>query len=80
MRYLISLFICASLLLSGCIAGRNPLSEGLNSQISKTTRKATFAGTKTGQGSDRRKAVSEVARGVGPVSASFSDTAQWDRF
>ena len=80
MRYLVSLFICASLLLSGCITGRTPLGEGVSSQNSKTTQKATFGGAKTGQGSISRLAVSEVSRGVGPESASSSDTAQWDRF
>lgn len=80
MRYLVSLFICASLLLSGCITGRTPLGEGVSSQNSKTTQKATFAGTRTGQGSIPPLAVSEGPRSVGPVSASSSDTAQWDRF
>jgi hypothetical protein len=80
MRYLVSLFICASLLLSGCITGRTPLGEGVSSQNSKTTQKATFGGARTGQGSISRLAVSEVARGAGPESGSSSDTAQWDRF
>jgi hypothetical protein len=80
MRYLVSLFICASLLLSGCITGRSPLSEGVSSRNSKTTQKATFAGARSGQGSISPLAVSEGPRGVGPLSASSSDTAQWDRF
>lgn len=80
MRYLVSLFTCASLLMSGCITGRIPLGEGVNSQNSKTTQKATSAGTKTSQESGKRMVVSEGSRGVGPMSASSSDTAQWDRF
>jgi hypothetical protein len=80
MRYLVSLFICASLLLAGCITGRTPLGEGVSSQNSKTTQKATHVGSKTGQGSISPLAASEGPRGMGPVSASSSDTAQWDRF
>jgi hypothetical protein len=80
MRYLVSLFICGSLLLSGCITGRTPLSEGVGSQISKTSQKAQPASTRTSQESAKRMVVSEGPRGVGPFGASSSDTAQWDRF
>jgi hypothetical protein len=80
MKYLFSLCICASLFLSGCMTGRNPLSEGLSSYMSKAPQKAAIAKTKSSQSSIPRETVTEVSPHVSPVSASSSDTAHFDRF
>ena len=80
MKCFLSVCICASFLLSGCMTGRNLLSERPNPEISKTTRKASLVGTRSGQGSIPQVTVSEGSRDVSPVSASFSDTTEWDRF
>jgi hypothetical protein len=80
MRYLVSLLVCTSLFLSGCIIGRNPLSESINPQISKTSQKAAPVRPKSGKGPGPRLVVSEGPRQIGPAGASSSETAQWDRF
>jgi len=80
MKCLLSVCICAVFLLSGCITGRNPLSEIFTSKISKAGQKTTSAAAKADKVVRPRKSVAEGTREVGPVSASFSDTAHLDRF
>jgi hypothetical protein len=80
MRYLVSIFVCASLFLSGCITGRSPVNVGVNTQISKSTQKAAAVGTRNGQRAKARMVVSEGSRQIGPAGGGSSETAQWDRF
>ena len=80
MKYLVSIFIFASLFLSGCITGHLPFGHDLTAHISKTTDRATSEATKVSQNSALEKTFSGRTRNVVPVSASFSETACPDRF
>ncbi|MGB6066750.1 MAG: hypothetical protein WBG50_18250 [Desulfomonilaceae bacterium] len=80
MKYLVSIFIFASMFLSGCITGHLPFGNNLTAQVSNTSDQATSEAKKLGQNSALQKISSGSTGHIVPVSATLPETACLDRF